>query len=224
MTASEHIRAKRAAKTKSPLELLEGATQHATSGKLSVVETANLIDALIRTSLGVSEDVAVELVGVIHAAMVTARLPATVARTPTALSTASALMEEALQKGKLQDRIYQQKMVDADSASQLLGSTSSSNLRQYANKQRLDSVLLGVPFKNSYLYPVFQFDVARRRVNPVVERVNRLLEASKDPWGVASWWTTPSERLKGRCPHELLGSVEEPKIEELAYADLEPIG
>jgi hypothetical protein len=114
-------------------------------------------------------------------------------------------------------------MVDADSASQLLGS-ASSNLRQYANKQRLDSVLLGVPYKNSYLYPAFQFDVGRSRIIPIVERVNKLLEASKDPWGVASWWTTPSERLNGRCPYELLGSADEQKIEELARADLEPIG
>ena len=224
MTTGEHMAVKRPAKTKSPLELLERATRRATSSKLSATETADLVDALIRTSLGVPEDVAVELVGVIHAAVATARLPTKVARIPRALSTAAELMEEALRKGNLQDRIYQQKMVDADSASQLLGSTSSSNLRQYANKQRLDSVLLGVPYKNSYLYPVFQFDVARRRVIPIVERVNKLLEARKDPWGVASWWTTPSERLNDRCPYELLGSVEEQKIEELAYADLEPIG
>jgi hypothetical protein len=211
------------ARTKSPLELLEAATRRATSGKLSATETADLVDVLIRTSLGVSEDVAVELVGVIHAAVATARLPTKVARIPSALITAAELMEEALQRGTFQDRIYQQKMVDADSASQLLGSTSS-NLRQYANKQRLDSVLLGVPYKNSYLYPAFQFDVGRKRVIPVVERVNKLLEANKDPWGVASWWTTPSERLNGRCPHELLGSIDEQKIEDLARAELEPIG
>lgn len=70
----------------------------------------------------------------------------------------------------------------------------------------------------------FIFDVAKRRVIPIVGRVNALLEAGKDPWGVASWWTTPSERLNDRCPYELLGSVEEQEIEELASADLEPIG
>ena len=223
MTTGDHMKVRPSAKTKSPLEELEGATRRATSGKLSATETADLVDVLIRTSLGVSEDVAVELVGVIHAAVATARLPTKVARIPRALITAAELMEEALQRGTFQDRIYQQKMVDADSASQLLGSTSS-NLRQYANKQRLDSVLLGVPYKNSYLYPAFQFDVRRRRIIPIVERVNKLLEASKDPWGVASWWTTPSERLNGRCPYELLGSVDEQKIEELARADLAPLG
>jgi hypothetical protein len=36
-------------------------------------------------------------------------------------------------------------------------------------------------------------------------RVNSLLEASRDPWGVASWWTTPNAWLGAR-PLDLLGT------------------
>jgi hypothetical protein len=54
--------------------------------------------------------------------------------------------------------------------------------------------------------------------------VNRLLGANDDPWGVASWWTTPSERLQNRAPKELLGTDEEPLLLDLANAELAPVG
>jgi hypothetical protein len=66
--------------------------------------------------------------------------------------------------------------------------------------------------------------MARRCIRESAASVNRLLGASEDPWGVASWWTTPSERLQNRAPKELLGTDEEPLLLELANAELAPIG
>lgn len=42
--------------------------------------------------------------------------------------------------------------------------------------------------------PAFQFTVGHGHqvVLPVVAEVNQLLDAASDPWGVASWWLSPS--------------------------------
>lgn len=62
----------------------------------------------------------------------------------------------------------------------------------------------------SYAVPVFQFDEHGAPI-PVVLRVNQVLGARDDPWGVADWWLSanvwlresPSE-LIGRTPDDLL--------------------
>ncbi|MCK5798616.1 MAG: hypothetical protein KAI47_15595 [Deltaproteobacteria bacterium] len=225
MTTNEHLTVTRdAAAADTPAaEMLDMVRDPNASARLSAKEATRIITTLVRTSLGLPQDVAFEVVGVLEAAMMTAQLPAKLAGKPKNLSVATQLFEEALRKGKLQDRIYRLKMVDAENASKLLGSVSV-NPRQYANKRRLEGALLGVPHKNSFLYPAFQFDIPKRALFAVVEQVNKLLQANRDPWGVASWWTTPSERLRGQCPYELLGTHDEPKILQLAEAELEPIG
>lgn len=43
--------------------------------------------------------------------------------------------------------------------------------------------------------PVFQFARGAGVVAPGVEDVNRILGASEDPWGAASWWLTPHAAL-----------------------------
>lgn len=45
-----------------------------------------------------------------------------------------------------------------------------------------------------------------RRVHPVVATVNRALNAVGDPWGVASWWISPTPGLDGAPPTALVGS------------------
>jgi len=45
------------------------------------------------------------------------------------------------------------------------------------------------------LAPAFQFAGEEAEVAPGVEEVNRLLGASEDPWGAASWWLTPHAAL-----------------------------
>jgi hypothetical protein len=45
------------------------------------------------------------------------------------------------------------------------------------------------------LAPAFQFAGEEGEVAPGVAEVNRLLDASEDPWGAASWWLTPHAAL-----------------------------
>lgn len=45
------------------------------------------------------------------------------------------------------------------------------------------------------LAPAFQFAGEEGEVAAGVAEVNRLLDASEDPWGAASWWLTPHEAL-----------------------------
>lgn len=57
--------------------------------------------------------------------------------------------------------------------------------------------ILAIPTMVGYRYPQFQFDTSTASVRPAVAEVNQLLDAANDPWGVASWWLTPSARLTG---------------------------
>ena len=54
--------------------------------------------------------------------------------------------------------------------------------------------------------------------------MNELLGAAADPWGVASWWLTPSTRLpKGQTPADLAADPDPAargKLERLASAVL----
>ncbi len=43
---------------------------------------------------------------------------------------------------------------------------------------------------------------------PVVREINELLDAARDPWGVACWWADPHERLDA-APADLLGQGED---------------
>lgn len=143
---------------------------------------------------------------------------------PKRILRAQDVMEESRLRGEAMRSVLSQKLVNAEDAGELLGSTSCTNRRQYANKYRENGTLLGVPVKNRYLYPVFQFDPEKCALNAVVGRVNKLLDARKDPWGVASWWVTPKESLDGRCPADLIGTAEEEQAEALARIELEPLG
>lgn len=79
-----------------------------------------------------------------------------------------------------------------------------SNRRSPASRLRERGDIVGYEVGGRYLYPSFQFDAATARVRPVVAEVNRLLDARHDPWGVGSWWLSPSGWLdEGRSPADL---------------------
>lgn len=114
---------------------------------------------------------------------------------------------EAYVRGVARARIFDEELLAASAVSVLLGSTSR-NPRQYANKLRLRSHIVGVPHQNQYLYPAFQFDSATHSLRPAVREVNMALDAAHDPWGAASWWVSASGVLGGRAPKDLLGQPE----------------
>ena len=108
--------------------------------------------------------------------------------------------------------------------SALLGS-KSDNPRQYPNKLRARGALIGIPRKNQFLYPTFQFDRKRKAVFPEIAKVGKLLHSSVDPWGTLSWWISPHARLTGgRAPRDLLGTPQSETIVKLAEAVVEPVG
>ncbi len=74
-------------------------------------------------------------------------------------------------------------------------------------RKRRRGELLGLPVRNRYLFPSFQFDFERQRIFPTVVDVNRLLGAADDPWGVASWWFSTDSWLKSARPADLVGDT-----------------
>lgn len=96
------------------------------------------------------------------------------------------------------------------------------NLRETASRLRTSGTLVGVPNPDGrgYLHPLFQFDLAHRRVHPVVAEVNRATGAAGDPWGVASWWVSRHGRLGELAPMDLIATDREHDL--LVMADLAP--
>ncbi|MDV7352697.1 hypothetical protein R4282_06650 [Rhodococcus oxybenzonivorans] len=91
--------------------------------------------------------------------------------------------------------------------------------RTLVKKLRDDGVLLGLPLgrRPDYHYPAFQFDTVRHRVWPIVAYANSRLGAAEDPWGVTSWWRTPSDILDGRTP---LQELEDGDLTEIAVDNM----
>lgn len=99
-------------------------------------------------------------------------------------------------------------MLTAAEVARALGS-DAKNPRALVRTLRRRSVLVGVPRPSSraYAYPAFQIDPSARRVHPVVQAVNEAMHAGWDPWGVASWWTSPHGALTpGLAPMHLVGT------------------
>lgn len=66
------------------------------------------------------------------------------------------------------------------------------------------------------LAPAFQLDREGRVLQTAAE-VNRLLDASEDPWGAASWWLTPHAALHA-IPADALRTGEEQNVLAAAVA------
>lgn len=67
--------------------------------------------------------------------------------------------------------------------------------------------------------PSFQFDTASGRPLPTVVAVNRLLDASDDPRGVADWWLGANAWLDA-VPARLLGTPDEHSLLPAARAEI----
>lgn len=82
----------------------------------------------------------------------------------------------------------------------------------YANDQRRVGKALGVPSRNTFVYPGFQFDRAGK-IRPVVPAVlQAAAELGVEPADVAEWFCIPSATLGDRRPVEVMddrGSVVE---------------
>jgi hypothetical protein len=72
----------------------------------------------------------------------------------------------------------------------LLGSPAErANAR--ARSIRRGGGVVAIPWQDVFLFPAFQFDEARHRPWPIVYKVNRILDARRDPWGAGYFWTHP---------------------------------
>jgi len=129
---------------------------------------------------------------------------------------------EARLRGKAIGRIWQEKMLDSAAASVALGAEPTDP--QPVASLRRRSALLGLRHDRDDLFPAFQFDLSKRRLHPEVEAANRALGAERDPWGVASWWISPNQRLDGDRPMDLVGTDRSRDLMPAASALLEPIG
>jgi hypothetical protein len=114
--------------------------------------------------------------------------------------------------------VLDEPLLESSAVAEALG-RSTTNGREAASRLRLSGRLVGIRQANRYLYPAFQFDLARRHVPAVVAEVNRLLDAAGDPWGVASWWISDNPRLGGRAPRDLIGEPDESDLLVLARAE-----
>lgn len=66
--------------------------------------------------------------------------------------------------------------------------------------------------------PAFQFDSSGHQI-PVVMRVNGILDAENDPWGVADWWLWPNVGLDA-VPSDLIGEVGDEVLVAAAEAEV----
>ncbi|WP_107499514.1 hypothetical protein [Streptomyces sp. f51] len=71
------------------------------------------------------------------------------------------------------------------------------------------------------ILPAFQFR-GPTDAWPAVLSVNELLDAPRDPWGVADWWLSPNGWL-GTAPASLLGSGRDAELTDAASYLMEPV-
>jgi hypothetical protein len=119
--------------------------------------------------------------------------------------------------------IWEEELLTSSETALRLGAKPSN--REKINSYRRRSILLGLPRDEGrrYLYPAFQLDPQRQEIRPEVWKVNELLDAAADPWGVASWWISLHGRLGSR-PMDLVGTAEASTVVRAAEAALEPLG
>ncbi|MDP9318321.1 MAG: hypothetical protein M3O94_04450 [Actinomycetota bacterium] len=113
--------------------------------------------------------------------------------------------------------VLSQPVLDSREVADTLGSRGQ-NRRDMASTLRRSGVVVGVPHGGKVWYPAFQLDVRRGQVRPVVKEVNELLGAAGDPWGVASWWLSPSGRRRDRkSPADLAVGGDDDAVRALAH-------
>ena len=113
----------------------------------------------------------------------------------------SELQDQARLRAEARKTIQQEDMYSERQAAVALGAEETDLSEVEALRGR--SWLIGLPSRDGYRYPTFQFDRAQMDVYEVVRTVNVLLGARDDPWSAASWWLFPNDRL-GNCPANLV--------------------
>ena len=104
---------------------------------------------------------------------------------------AAALLESMRIEQDAREAVLREGVADADQVGQWLGGSGTA-IRDKASKARRAGKLLGLDVNGRTKYPIFQIDPAQARIRPGVAEANTQLNAKADPWGVASWWLSPS--------------------------------
>ena len=132
-------------------------------------------------------------------------------------------LRQARIAGEAMAAMWEEELLSSAEAARRLGAKPSN--REKINACRRRSMLLGLPRDQGrrYLYPAFQIDSSRQEIHREVLKVNQILEAASDPWGVASWWISVNARLGSR-PMDLVGSGEGEAVIRAAEAAIQPLG
>jgi putative intracellular protease/amidase len=138
-------------------------------------------------------------------------------------STPDDVLRVARVRGQAEAAVLAEPMFDSAAVAQAMGS-QATNAREFARQLRQQPGVLALALRNRFVFPAFQFDVARRRLWPVSREINQELGAADDPWGVAGFWFTIDPRL-GTRPADLVGHEERTDDLRAAVArELAPIG
>jgi hypothetical protein len=125
-------------------------------------------------------------------------------------------------RGQAEAAVLAEEMLDSGSVATLLGSRSR-NPREYARQLRARRDVLALRVGNRFVFPAFQFDEGRRELRPLVAEINRVLDASEDPWGVSSFWFTTDPYARAR-PADLAASGRAQELRAAAQRELAPVG
>lgn len=133
-------------------------------------------------------------------------------------------ISRALTRAKLQTEVLSSvPMVDQSQACAILGlsdTNPSATLRRYEAKDRI----LRFDLKGKAAYPLFQFDVAERRIHPVLLK---LLKMRTDDWGgkmaLLHWLTRPNRSLGGAKPCDRLVQDSDAILKSFSAEIAEPL-
>lgn len=133
-------------------------------------------------------------------------------------------ISRALTRAKLQTEVLSSvPMVDQSQACALLGLSDinpSATLRRYEAKDRI----LRFDLKGKAAYPLFQFDVAERRIQPVLLKI---LKMRTDDWGgkmaLLHWLTRPNRNLGGAKPSDRLAQDADAILRSFSAEIAEPL-
>ncbi|QSE72340.1 hypothetical protein [Rhodococcus sp. PSBB049] len=103
---------------------------------------------------------------------------------------AAAVARTRIVTAALRALVDEHEMLDSTAVSRVLGKAPTS--RNTASRLTAAGTVIALPAAGHKLYPAFQFDAARRQVRPIVAELNTALGAKDDPWGVTSWWLSPT--------------------------------
>lgn len=133
-------------------------------------------------------------------------------------------ISRALTRAKLQsETLASVPMVEQGEACALLGlsdTNPSATLKRYETRNRI----LRFDWKGKAAYPLFQFDVAERRIHPTLIK---LMDMRTDEWGgkmaLLHWLTRPNRSLGGARPCDRLAEDADAIVESFLAEIAEPL-